>query len=170
MAAYNGEYEDSLLPFFDAMRYKLASNRHKGRTWTDCTLEELLQLLEAEVAELKEAIQRGNMVEILLESSDCGNFAMMIADTAIKKASTGAGSQPFGVPPFGAVEVAPRPRFVIGDRVYAVCQADRLEFVIQHITQYRVGYENTSGEISWFHINDVAKVDENGPMRAMRAV
>ena len=90
MPKYNGEYEGELRPFFDAMRYKLVANKHKdGGRFEDIPIDRLLKLLRQEVDELEEAIAGGNSVEILLESSDCGNFAMMIARVAMKMAYTG---------------------------------------------------------------------------------
>lgn len=94
MPAYNGEHEDAIRPFVDAMRVKLAMNRHKGR-WKDLDLQTALKLLKAEVNELEEAISRGNTVEILLESADCGNFAMMVSNIAVKAAIAGQGSADF---------------------------------------------------------------------------
>lgn len=93
MPAYNGEMEDVLRPFLDAMRYKLASNKHRGkRNWQDLPITDLLRMLKNEVTELEEAIKSGNQVEILLEAADVGNFSMMVANVAIALAAGGNGS------------------------------------------------------------------------------
>ena len=93
MPAYKGEYEDVLRPFVDAMRYKLASNKHRGkRNWQDLSPEALLNMLKKEVNELEEAIKSGNQIEILLEAADVGNFAMMVSNVAIALAAGGNGS------------------------------------------------------------------------------
>lgn len=94
MPAYKGEYEDVLGPFVDAMRHKLASNKHRGkRNWQDVSPQVLLKYLKKEIEELEEAIEGGNQIEILLEAADVGNFAMMLANVAIALAAGGNGSQ-----------------------------------------------------------------------------
>lgn len=101
MPAYRGEHEDILLPFVDAMRYKLAANRHKGKKWDDNTIEGLFEKAMAELEELREAIASGNRTEIQLEAADVGNFVMFIAAKAIQQAAAGAGTDDhaFGVEP-----------------------------------------------------------------------
>lgn len=93
MPAYRGEHEDVIRPFTDAMRYKLAVSKRKGRTWRDAEIEQLFKLLRHEVDELEEAISLGNTIEIMLEAADIGNYAMFIADLAIRAAAQGANSQ-----------------------------------------------------------------------------
>lgn len=92
MSKYDGSHEDILLPFVDAMRYKLSANRHKGKRWDENTLEQLFEKAKAELDELQEAIAGGNRTEILLESADLSNFAMFIASKALKQAAMGTGS------------------------------------------------------------------------------
>lgn len=93
MPQYRGEYEDALQPFFDAMRHKLTANKHKGRRkWETVPVEKLLELMKKEVKELEEAIAGGNTIEMLLEAADIGNFAMMVAYVAVRRASKGDGS------------------------------------------------------------------------------
>lgn len=93
MPAYKGEYEDVLRPFVDAMRHKLASNKHRGtRSWQTMSPDDLLKMLKKEVDELAEAIKGGNQIEILLEAADVGNFAMMLSNVAIALAAGGNGS------------------------------------------------------------------------------
>lgn len=92
MPAYNGEFEDVIRPFVDAMRYKLSANSHKKRNWKDNTALEMLALLKQEVEELEEAIKRGNTIEIMLEGADVANFAMFIVNLAIAAANEGKGS------------------------------------------------------------------------------
>jgi len=77
------DIEGALKRFVDAMVFKLRKNSHKGR-WQDLDLDRTLKLLEREVDELREAIAEGNDVEILLESSDCANFAMIAAALAVE--------------------------------------------------------------------------------------
>ena len=91
MPAYLGEYEKELRPFVDAMRVKLAANKHKGK-WENLNLDDVLQRLHEEVEELRAAIQRGNTVEVLLESSDIGNYAMIAFNIALNKAVNGDAS------------------------------------------------------------------------------
>lgn len=69
--------------FTHYMIFKLAKNAHKGR-WEDMDLASLFRRMVEEKDELYEAIDRGNMVEILLEAADVANFAMMIAAAAIE--------------------------------------------------------------------------------------
>lgn len=93
MPTYNGEYEDVIRPFVDAMRYKMANNKHKGeRKWVEMAPSTLLSLIEAEVKELEEAIARGNTTEIMLEAADIANFCMMVANVAVNRAVKGEGS------------------------------------------------------------------------------
>lgn len=75
-------FADDIKRFMDAMVYKLAKNAHKGR-WADLTPGHSFQLLSKEVDELKEAIQTGNTVEIMLESADVANFALIQAALAM---------------------------------------------------------------------------------------
>lgn len=104
MPRYNGEHEDAIIPFVDAMRYKLAVNRHKGtsQSWDGLNLDMLLAKLSGEVEELREAISGGNCTEIMLEGADCANFAMIISHIAIRRAARGDGS------PARARDAAPR--------------------------------------------------------------
>lgn len=74
-----------LKAFVDAMVYKLAKNAHKGK-WEGIPLTKALELLDGEVVELKEAFITGNTIEIMLESSDVANFALMAANIAIRDA------------------------------------------------------------------------------------
>lgn len=63
------------------MELKLRKNDHKGG-WSDTTLETLLELLEDEVRELRDAIRNGDPLDIAQECADVGNYAMMIADNS----------------------------------------------------------------------------------------
>lgn len=91
MPRYDGRHEDAIIPFVDAMRVKLAANFHKGR-WEDITIEKGLELLNREATELKEAIAGGNMVEVLMESADVANVAMIVYNVAMSRAVRGHGS------------------------------------------------------------------------------
>lgn len=85
VAPYKPDYERELKQFIDAMRYKLKKNAHKGK-WEELDLEDAIRLLRDEVAELEEATSRDSSVEIILEAADVANFAMMVANIAMKKA------------------------------------------------------------------------------------
>jgi NTP pyrophosphatase (non-canonical NTP hydrolase) len=82
------EYDAFIDVLADAMRYKLRLNKHKG--WIgDIPLSDLLLKLRAEVAELEDAIKKGNRIDMILESADVSNFALaavMVAINARKEA------------------------------------------------------------------------------------
>jgi hypothetical protein len=72
-------YSQDIRRFIDAMVYKLAKNAHKGR-WEDLNVQQAFARLEDEVLELENAIKDGgNMIEVMLEAADVGNFALMVA-------------------------------------------------------------------------------------------
>lgn len=75
-------YAPELHAFFDAMIYKLHHNAHKGK-WEDLDLEYACHRLDEENAELREALTQGNTVEVILESADVANFALIIAMRAL---------------------------------------------------------------------------------------
>lgn len=108
MPSYKGEYEWALKPFTDAMRVKLAMNKHKDRGdgWESVDLSQIFAGLKKEVAELEEALIRRNTTEILLECADIANFAMIVANVATREAVRGVGSD-WTVPDKVAVIVAP---------------------------------------------------------------
>lgn len=70
--------------FVDAMVYKLRVHHKKGK-WENLTPDKNLELLRKEVAELEEALRGGNMIEILLEAADVGNFALIQSAIAVEK-------------------------------------------------------------------------------------
>lgn len=70
--------------FVDAMIYKLSVHSRKGK-WENLGLETVLHKMEGEVSELREAIARGNMVEILLESADVANYGLIASSIAVDK-------------------------------------------------------------------------------------
>lgn len=70
--------------FIDAMVYKLHVHRSKGR-WEALDLDTTLLLLEEEVTELKNAMGDGNSIDILLESADVANFAMIASSIALER-------------------------------------------------------------------------------------
>jgi len=86
IAKIMAEVEYDLRFFQDAMRYKLEKNAHKGR-WERLTVQEALAFLKQEVVELEEAIAKGNNVEIIMESADVANFAMIAAVIATERAT-----------------------------------------------------------------------------------
>lgn len=72
--------------FFDAMVFKLAKNAHKG-TWEKAGFDTARKKLSGEIDELDEAMANGNVIEIILEAADVANFALILADIAIRDAS-----------------------------------------------------------------------------------
>lgn len=77
-------YEREIKQLVDAMRYKLKKNAHKGR-WENLTLDQAIKLLKDEVAELEEAASRSSDIEIILEAADVANFALIVANLAMKR-------------------------------------------------------------------------------------
>lgn len=61
------------------MELKLRKNDYKGG-WQDVSAAKLLELLEGEVKELREALAEGDALDIAQECADIANYAMMIAD------------------------------------------------------------------------------------------
>jgi NTP pyrophosphatase (non-canonical NTP hydrolase) len=61
------------------MIYKLSLNASKGR-WEKLSISETQAKLSLELAELNEAIEHKNTVEILLEAADVANFALIVAN------------------------------------------------------------------------------------------
>lgn len=66
------------------MLYKLQVHRNKGR-WEQVSIEVALDQLHDEVMELREAISQGNLIEILTEAADVGNFALIISAIATER-------------------------------------------------------------------------------------
>lgn len=58
---------------------KLRANKHKPN-WRTHDLGTLMSMLDAEVAELREAIRIGKRAHVALECADVANLAAMIAD------------------------------------------------------------------------------------------
>ncbi len=79
--------EKCILDFGKTMQEKL--DRHGRKTgdvgWKDCDLSWLLLRLRKETIELEEAINAGNLSDIMEESADVGNFAMMIHDITLEE-------------------------------------------------------------------------------------
>lgn len=70
--------------FVEGMTFKLRKNADK-RTPDEADLPQLFALLRGEIDELERAMQEGNSIETLLESSDAANFCMLIAAVAMKR-------------------------------------------------------------------------------------
>lgn len=89
-------YAEELRRHIDAMVYKLKVHAKKGK-WENIDLAQTQELLRAEVDELSDAIKSGNMVEVLLESADVSNYALIISSIAIERGNddqhAGAGTQ-----------------------------------------------------------------------------
>ena len=77
-------YRDDIRRFVDAMIYKLKVHSKKGK-WETLDMASVLPKLQAEVAELEEAVAGGNMVEVLLEAADVANYALISASIAVEK-------------------------------------------------------------------------------------
>ncbi|KKN48571.1 hypothetical protein LCGC14_0651580 [marine sediment metagenome] len=77
-------YARSVVRFVDVMLEKLDENRHKDH-WSDMSHKWLLNRLRQETIELRGAIKRGRATEIAREAADVANFAMMIADNALRE-------------------------------------------------------------------------------------
>ncbi|QIG66089.1 nucleoside triphosphate pyrophosphohydrolase [Ochrobactrum phage vB_OspP_OH] len=78
------QYEQDIRRFVDAMCYKLGVHAKKGR-WEDLPIESALELMKGEVTELEQAIDGNNTIEVLLESADVANFAMIIASIFVER-------------------------------------------------------------------------------------
>jgi NTP pyrophosphatase (non-canonical NTP hydrolase) len=66
--------------FADQMEAELRINDHKGH-WRHLSISELLDHLQDEVFELREAVSKGFGAEtVLSEAADTANMAMMVAD------------------------------------------------------------------------------------------
>lgn len=77
-------FHNDLRRFIDAMIYKLYKNVHKGR-WESYTVRHAVDLLDAEIDELKAAVLLGNTVEVMLEGADCANMALIVASIMIDR-------------------------------------------------------------------------------------
>lgn len=77
-------YAQDIRRFVEAMVYKLSVHSSKGR-WENRPIADVLDALEGEVKELRDAVQRGNMVEILLEAADVGNYGLIASAIAVER-------------------------------------------------------------------------------------
>lgn len=75
-----------IIRHFDACVFKLRKNSHKGSI-QEWDLEEAFKKLEEEVQELRTAIDEGSPMEIILESADVSNMALILAAIGLKKVS-----------------------------------------------------------------------------------
>lgn len=76
------DYEPDIRRMFDAMIYKLRVNAHKGK-WVHGRTNEYMAHLREEVTELSNAVEQKNTVEIVLESADVANMALILCAMAI---------------------------------------------------------------------------------------
>ena len=65
--------------FSSWMLLKLRSNKHKAH-WDTVESPWLLNRLEVELDELRDALLTGSNMDVIKECADVANFAMMIAD------------------------------------------------------------------------------------------
>lgn len=77
-------YRDDIRRFVDAMIYKLKVHAKKGR-WENRPMTDMLPMLRGEVVELETAMEGGNLIEIMMEAADVGNYALIIASTAVER-------------------------------------------------------------------------------------
>ena len=77
-------YSTEIQRFADAMVYKLSVHSRKGK-WENLDVFTAIDKMEGEVHELREAVNRGNMVEILLESADVANYGLIVSAIAVDK-------------------------------------------------------------------------------------
>ncbi|MDQ7095962.1 hypothetical protein REC12_20415 [Desulfosporosinus sp. PR] len=75
--------------FAGEMEKTLRENDHKGG-WNTCSQWHLIGRLREETIELEEVLHRARfdktrLTEIIKEATDVANFAMMIADNALKE-------------------------------------------------------------------------------------
>lgn len=77
-------YADDIRRFMHAMVYKLKVHHKKGR-WESIDLDKALALMKDEVKELEDAIAGGNLIEILTEAADVGNYGMIVAAIATER-------------------------------------------------------------------------------------
>lgn len=76
--------EGVLVWFTAVMKHKLDMNDSKGG-WENEHPKDMLMCLLVECTELAEALQKSDWDNVVLESADVANFAMMIADIAKKR-------------------------------------------------------------------------------------
>lgn len=74
----------AVFDFAEKMVLKLEKNRHKQH-WSVCDTIYLFDRLLQEVAELKEALERNSVENMVSECCDVANFAMMLADNLTKR-------------------------------------------------------------------------------------
>lgn len=75
-------YEDDIERAFGAAIYKLARNTNKGK-WETLDMATALKLLVNEVSELSEAVREGNSIDIVMETADVMNFALIVSSIAL---------------------------------------------------------------------------------------
>lgn len=80
---------EHVLKFAERMESKLAMNRHKGDRagWLNASPEILMHRLKEELKELEDAFWTGDANATADECADVANFAMMIADWFITRAT-----------------------------------------------------------------------------------
>lgn len=77
-------YTNDIRRFIDAMVYKLRVHHKKGR-WEELSIQRVLELMTGEEAELRQAVDGGNTVDVLLEAADVANYAMIAASIAVER-------------------------------------------------------------------------------------
>lgn len=78
-----GPYDKELGIFMSVMRHKLERNAHRGR-WQDADVSKVLDAIDAEVRELRDAVASGDPAEVMLEAADVANFALIVAFVALR--------------------------------------------------------------------------------------
>lgn len=76
-------YEPEMAKFLDAMVFKLRRNAHKGK-WETVPMALALERLDDEMGELRSAVVNGSTMEILMESADVANMALIVANISLE--------------------------------------------------------------------------------------
>lgn len=76
--------QKAIAKFGKRMEEKQMRNIHKGH-WLSCQDDYLVRRILTELAELMEAIEYGDDMEVIYECADVANFACMLADKRERK-------------------------------------------------------------------------------------
>ena len=72
------EIDRSIEDFIPLLRKQMFRNKHKG-DWRKLSKDELIVYLWAEIVELYQAMDEGDIKEIQNKAANVGNYAMMIS-------------------------------------------------------------------------------------------
>lgn len=77
-------YKEDIRRFLDAMVYKLKVHSKKGK-WENLSALACVDRIEGEVGELTEAIDGGNLLEVMMEAADVANYAMICSAIVMER-------------------------------------------------------------------------------------